>query len=81
MSKSHCYQHGEKKKKKHIKGGGGGVLKVQKKCHVLFEWPLTSNAVFFKNRFFSRSPFPFVLLLRASAVRSHLHSWIGTMLG
>jgi hypothetical protein len=21
-------------------GGWGGVLKVQKKCHVLFEWPL-----------------------------------------
>jgi hypothetical protein len=22
-------------------GGGGRVLKVRKKCHVLFEWPLT----------------------------------------
>ncbi len=21
--------------------GGGGGLKMQKKCHVLFEWPLT----------------------------------------
>jgi hypothetical protein len=21
--------------------GGGGAQKVQKKCHVLFEWPLT----------------------------------------
>ena len=22
-------------------GGGGGVRKVPKKCHVLFEWPLS----------------------------------------
>ena len=25
--------------------GGGGVRKVPKKCHVLFEWPLTTSAV------------------------------------
>jgi hypothetical protein len=24
-------------------GGGGGVLKVWKKCQVLFEWPLRYN--------------------------------------
>ena len=23
--------------------GGGGVLKVRKKCHVLFEWPLMTK--------------------------------------
>ena len=26
-------------------GGGGGVRKVPKKCHVLFEWPLSEICV------------------------------------
>ena len=25
----------------HMGAGGGGVRKVPKKCHVLFDWPLT----------------------------------------
>jgi hypothetical protein len=28
-------------KLKNVTRGGGGVRKVPKKCHVLFEWPLT----------------------------------------
>ncbi len=29
--------------------GGGGSEKCQKKCHVLFEWPLTINDVSWAN--------------------------------
>ncbi len=29
--------------------GGGGALKVRKKCHVLFEWPLIAKEIFLLN--------------------------------